>query len=298
MRTTVREERLLVISDVHVGNPLHRPRQALMNLVRFALENRYSLCINGDGIDIAQLSIPRLTSDLSPSLSLMSRFGDAGRRSYYTVGNHDIALENFLNDLGWMKVVPFLNVYSGEARIRIEHGHTYVGMFLRYPRTYFVFTMAGGLAIAISPKVYDFVHHLMVGFVRFSEWALSGFGLRQTAEEEPTNRIPGERKCFGDGAEDVGLHGFDTVIFGHTHLHGSVEFADGRRYYNTGGWFKDPYCVLIDAGRVWFGPVANLDVQGDPFPMPDEVDQIDIELPERTPLVARVPERTPAVAIA
>jgi UDP-2,3-diacylglucosamine pyrophosphatase LpxH len=281
VKTTVREDRMLVISDVHLGNPLHRPRQALLNLVRFALEKRYTLCINGDGIDIAQLSLPRLTADLTPALGLMTRFTEAGRRVYYTVGNHDIVLENFLNDMGWMQVVPFLNVYSGDARIRVEHGHTYDGMFLRYPRLYFLFTMIGRLAIGISPKVYDWLHHFNLRFIGFAEWVLSGFGARK--EEPSGNRIPGERKCFGDGAEDVGLHGFDAVVFGHTHLPGSVEFAEGRRYYNTGGWFKDPYCVAIDKGRIWFGPVADLYVAGDPFPLPDDDDLFDFAPSTRAP---------------
>jgi UDP-2,3-diacylglucosamine pyrophosphatase LpxH len=284
MRTTVREDRLLIISDVHMGNPLHRPRQEFMNLVRFALDNRYSLCINGDGIDIAQLSVPRLTADLTPALALMTRFTDARVRIYYTVGNHDIALENFLNDLGWMRVVPFLNVYSGEKRMRVEHGHTYDAMFLRYPRTYFVFTVIGRLAIGISPKFYDFVHNLNHVIITFAEWMISGFGLRKT-EEDTSNRIKGERKCFGDGAEDVGLHGFDAVIFGHTHLQGTVEFADGRRYYNTGGWFKAPWCVLVDKGQIWFGPVADLHVNPDPFPRPhdddDDDELIDIDFADR-----------------
>ena len=79
MKTAVREDRLLVISDVHMGNPLHRPRQAFMDMIRFALDNDYSLCINGDGIDIAQLSVTRLTADLTPSLALLLRFTERGR---------------------------------------------------------------------------------------------------------------------------------------------------------------------------------------------------------------------------
>jgi UDP-2,3-diacylglucosamine pyrophosphatase LpxH len=272
VKTTVREERLLVISDVHMGNPMHRPRQEFMDLVRFALENKYSLVINGDGIDIAQLSLTRLTADLTPSIGLLSRFMEAGQRIYYTVGNHDIALENFLNDLGWMKVVPFLNVYSGDKRIRVEHGHTYDGMFLRYPRTYTVFTAIGRMAIWISPKFYDFIHHLNLRWIRFAEWVLSGFGAKQRKVEDPTKRIPGERQCFGDGAEDVGMHGFDAVVFGHTHLPGAIEHAVGQNYYNTGGWFSNPYAFIVYQGQIWFGKVPDLITKGDPFPLPEELE--------------------------
>ena len=288
MKTAVREDRLLVISDVHMGNPLHRPRQAFMDMIRFALDNDYSLCINGDGIDIAQLSVTRLTADLTPSLALLLRFTERGRTLYYTVGNHDIALENFLNDVGRMKVVPFLTVYSGEKRIRIEHGHLYDGMFLRFPRTYFVFTMIGRMAIWVSPKFYDFIHDVNLLIIKVAEGLISGFGLFKK-EEEPDmkNRIPGERKCFGDGAEDVGLRGFDAVVLGHTHLQGVVEFSDGLRYYNTGGWFSNPHCVAIHEGEIWFGSVADL-MKRDPFPVPLTLDiDVDVDLrPEPVPALA------------
>jgi UDP-2,3-diacylglucosamine pyrophosphatase LpxH len=271
VKTVVTEDRLLVISDVHMGNPLHRPRQAFMDLIRFALDNDYSICINVDGIDIAQLSIPRLTADITPSLALLVRFAEKGRTIYYTVGNHDIALENFLNDVGRMKVVPFLTVHSGEKRIRIEHGHLYDGMFLRFPRTYFAFTMIGRMAIWISPKVYDRIHDLNLLIIKFAEWMLSGFGLFK-APEDPSlaGRIAGERRCFGDGAEDVGMRGFDAVVLGHTHLKGEVEFRDGLRYYNTGGWFSNPHCIAIHEGRIWFGSVAELIKGGDPLPVTDK----------------------------
>lgn len=271
MRTTVSEERLLVISDVHMGNRLHRPRREFMEFVNFALENRYSICINGDGIDIAQLSLSHLMSDLMPSLGLFLRFGKADLRIYYTVGNHDIALEHLLSDVGRMKVVPFLTVYSGNQRIRVEHGHMYDGMFLKFPQVYFLFTLIGRIAILISPKVYDTLHRVNHSIIHFAEWVLSGFGL---AERDPSvgdgAAIAGERECFRNGAETVGVRGFDAVVFGHTHLAGTAELGYGVRYYNTGAWFANPHCVAIDKGRIWFGPVAELVRDGDPFPMSDD----------------------------
>jgi UDP-2,3-diacylglucosamine pyrophosphatase LpxH len=271
VKTTVTEERLLVISDVHMGNRMHRPRREFMEFVDFALENRYSICINGDGIDIAQLSLPHLMSDLMPSVGLFLKFGKADLRIYYTVGNHDIALEHFLSDIGRMKVVPFLTVYSGDQRIRVEHGHMYDGMFLKFPQVYFLFTLIGRIAIIISPKVYDALHRVNHSIIHFAEWVLSGFGM---AERDPSEGdgvgIQGERECFRHGAEAVGIRGFDAVVFGHTHLAGAVELADGVRYYNTGAWFSNPHCVAIDKGKIWFGPVANLVKNGDPFPMSDD----------------------------
>lgn len=257
---------MLVISDIHMGNSLHRTRRAFTDFVQFALDHRYSICINGDGIDLAQLSLSHLVSDITPSLSLFLKFGENDLRIYYTVGNHDIALEHFLADVGRMRVLPFLSVLSGDQRIRIEHGHMYDDMFLRFPRIYFTFTMIGRIAIGISPGVYDALHKFNNAFVAFSEWALSGFGLFKKKEEPDPNSIVGERQCFRDGAEASGSRGFDAVIFGHTHYEGTATLTDGVKYYNTGAWFGDPYVVAIDEGRLWFGSVAKL-IQRDPFPM-------------------------------
>jgi UDP-2,3-diacylglucosamine pyrophosphatase LpxH len=272
MKTTVREDRLLVVSDVHMGNRLHRTRRAFREFVQFALDHRYSICINGDGIDIAQLSLSHLVSDLTPSLGLFLKFGENDLRIYYTVGNHDIALEHFLNDVGRMKVVPFLSVHSGDQRIRVEHGHMYDDMFLRFPRIYYLFTAVGRLAIGISPHFYEALHKFNVAFISFSEWALSGFGLIKKSKEPETktNSIEGERDCFREGAEASGSRGFDAVVFGHTHFHGTVTLADSIQYYNTGSWFSNPHCVAIDHGQLWYGPVSDLISKGDPFPMTED----------------------------
>jgi hypothetical protein len=158
-------------------------------------------------------------------------------------------------------------------------------MFLRFPHMYFLFTMIGRMAIWVSPKFYDLLHELNKFIIHVVEGVSSGFGLFKKEEVQVEGRIPGERKCFGDGAEDVGQRGFDAVLLGHTHLQGTVEFADGLRYYNTGGWFSDPHCVAVHNGDIWFGSVADI-VKSDPFPVPLVLD-LDPDLrPELVPALA------------
>lgn len=214
-----------------------------------------------------QLSMRSLTRDLSPSLGLLERLAKRGSRIYYTVGNHDIQLEHFLSAIGPMNVVPFLNLRSGPRRIRIEHGHTYDRMFLRYPRLYRYFTLIGRWSIAIHPRAYRFVHDLNQKIIEAAEYVLSGFKPRaERLESMEGEVIEGERECFREGAEIVGIRGFDAVIFGHTHLEGTVTLSSNVQYYNTGSWFGTPYGVAIDNGEIWFGPVAELFEKGDPFP--------------------------------
>jgi UDP-2,3-diacylglucosamine pyrophosphatase LpxH len=242
---------------------VRRPFQAFL---RFAVENDYSICLNGDAFDIMQLSLHTLTADLTPSLSLFEELGRRKRLVYYTVGNHDIQLEHFLHDVGNVRVAPFINLCSGDKRIRIEHGHTYDEMFLKYPRFYWLFTMLGRFAIAISPAFYHWLHELNHKIVSVAEYVGSGFKARSARREAVSGEvIEGERECFRRGAENVGIRGFDAVIFGHTHLEGALTLSSGVRYFNTGSWFANPHCVAIDRGRLWFGPISELIERGDPF---------------------------------
>jgi len=268
VRTSVSEERLLVISDLHMGNRLHRPKRALLDFLRFAIEHDYSICVNGDGVDLVHLSFSQLTDSLSASIGLFRKLGQRGRRIYYTVGNHDIALEHFLPDLGVMAVVPFLNVHSGDKRFRIEHGHTYDTMFLRFPRLYAAFTYIGRLSLAIGPGFYRWIENVNHRVIDFGEFLLSGFRTRAARlRGKKEERIEGERECFALGAEEVGVRGFDAVIFGHTHIPGAIRLPSGIRYFNTGGWFTTAACVAIDRGRVWYGLVSDLVANPDPFPL-------------------------------
>jgi UDP-2,3-diacylglucosamine pyrophosphatase LpxH len=241
-------------------------RRPFLDLVHFAVDNGYSICLNGDWIDLMQLSLRSLTGDLTPSLRVLARLAGKGSQIYYTVGNHDIQLEHFLSGIGPLNVVPFLNLRSGDKRIRIEHGHTYDRMFIRYPRLYRLFTLIGRWSIAIHPKAYQFGHELNHRIIAAAEYVLGGFKPRaERLKSVGGDVIEGERECFREGAEMVGIRGFDAVLFGHTHLEGTVQLSSGVRYYNTGSWFGTPHCVLIDRGEIWFGAVDELK-NGDPFP--------------------------------
>lgn len=257
MITSVREDRLIVVSDVHLGNRLfpavHRHLGAL---IRFAYENRFSLCINGDGVDIMQMSIGRLTRELSGCYRELRRFPEAGLKVYYVVGNHDILFEHFLEDWGSIITVPFLNLSSGKLRIRIDHGHLHDEMFLRFPRFYTAVTVTGRWLISLNPRLYEVAEAvkdtLVSGVQRLSHRG------SETADDTAEEGIPGEHPSFRAAAEAVSLRGFDAVIFGHTHHAGRVALRGGATYYNTGSWLHEPRCVAVDRGRLWFGPVSDL----------------------------------------
>jgi UDP-2,3-diacylglucosamine pyrophosphatase LpxH len=149
------EDRLFVISDLHLGNPSSTARTRLVEFLDYARITGTSVCINGDGFEMLQTSFSRLASDAVPVLNALRRLMREGNRVYYLVGNHDISLEHFLEDWLFTQIAPFLNLRSGGARIRIEHGHLYDPWFVRYPKSYEAGARVLGLALLVHPDVYS-----------------------------------------------------------------------------------------------------------------------------------------------
>jgi UDP-2,3-diacylglucosamine pyrophosphatase LpxH len=246
-----------VVSDVHLGNPLYRPRRPFVDFLRFACEQEYPVCINGDGVDIVQSSISRLARDLAGCNREFARFAKRGLPIYYPVGNHDIALEQFLDDWGVVRVVPFLNLLSGDRRIRIEHAHIYDEMLVKYPRTYDVLTLTGAMILRMSPQAFRAVAGINAPIVALGEWRHGSHNGNDDASRL-ARTIPGERAAFVRAAIEISERGFDAVVFGHTHRHGQIELPNGAMYYNTGYWHADPYFAQIDNGRIQLRPVADI----------------------------------------
>ena len=257
MITATREERMLVVSDVHLGNPLYRPRRPFVEFLRYAREHDYPVCINGDGIDIVQSSIARLARDLGGCNHEFARFATRGLPIYYTVGNHDIVLEQFLDDWGVIRVAPFLNVESGDRRIRVEHSHIYDEMFVKYPKTYDVMTILGSLMLRVSPKVFRATSVFNTALIALGEWRHASHRGSDDASRL-AQAIPGERPAVLRSAQEIAERGFDAVIFGHTHRPGQVQLPNGAWYYNTGVWESNPYYAEIDHGHVALRPVSSI----------------------------------------
>jgi UDP-2,3-diacylglucosamine pyrophosphatase LpxH len=225
---------MVVISDLHLGNPFSTQSRRIYEFMRWAAREGFDVCINGDGLEIAQSSFAKMTTEVPEFLRALSDVKKLGREVYYVVGNHDIALEHFLDDWGMMKASPFLNLTSGVSRIRIEHGHLYDPFFVKHPHLYEFLTRLGGIPLRLFPKSYRL-------WIRFERWK-SGRRAKRTG-------ITGEPRAFAIAAAEIARRGFDTVIFGHTHHAGQVDLENGAVYYNPGSWLLTPHYVEIREGK-------------------------------------------------
>src|SRR6185295_6390480 len=117
-----------------------------------------------------------------------------------------------------------------DKRIRLEHGHIYDEMYVKYPRTYSVMTALGSMMLRVSPSVFWATVGVNSALISLGEWRHSS--LKGTDDASRLAReIPGERASFMRAAVEISERGFDAVIFGHTHRPGEVELPNGARYY-------------------------------------------------------------------
>ncbi len=238
MITEISTRRLLIVSDLHLGNPFSKATRPTVEFLRWAAQNNYDVCINGDGFEIAQVSFSKIARDVPDVFHAIKSFTDTGRSLYYIIGNHDIVLENMLNDWGGFKMAPFLNVKSGGRRIRIEHGHLYDPSFVNNPELYEFLTWFAGIFLNLSPSLYK-------------SWiAFEKFKSKYLWKSKAKAGIPGEHPSFFEAASELSRRGFDTIVFGHTHHAGRVELSGGAEYFNSGSWLIGTPLIRIEDGCV------------------------------------------------
>jgi UDP-2,3-diacylglucosamine pyrophosphatase LpxH len=235
MITSANGDKLLIISDCHIGNPYSKGRHDLINFLKWAAEQGFDICINGDGLEIAQVSFIKLAKEMPEIVHTLMEINKMGRSVYYIVGNHDIALEYFLEDWGSLKVCPFLNYQSGPTRIRIEHGHLYDTFFINFPNLYEALTHFAGFLLAIHPHFYK----LWMTFEKIV-----------TCFQKKESGILGEGPEFSKAAFEITRRGFDAVIFGHTHHLGKMTLPNDKTYLNSGSWLITCDYIEINQGQI------------------------------------------------
>jgi UDP-2,3-diacylglucosamine pyrophosphatase LpxH len=231
----VEVDRLFVISDLHLGNPASMAAKRVLPFLDHVADEGASVCINGDGFDMLQTSFKRIASSAVPVLSRLRQISEKGGHVYYVVGNHDLVLEHFLDSILTFELSPFLNVVSGDVRIRIEHGHLYDPFFARYPDLYEIATHLAGLALFLHADVY-----------RLWTWVADRADQRRRARAG--DDLAATSYCHG-AAEMLLGRGFDAVLFGHTHNAEHVQMPSGA-YVNCGNWLRGHSYVEIDHGKI------------------------------------------------
>ena len=246
MNIEAAEEHLVVISDLHLGNPASTARTRLVAFLDHIRDTGASVCINGDGFDILQTSFSRLAADAIPVINRLKALQADGRKIYYVVGNHDIVLEHFLEEWSLCRLSPFLNLRSGDRRIRIEHGHLYDPFFARSPQLYGIATHLARYALFAVPDIYRLWAN---GQRRLQEARRRRVGRAGAVDDNGEWHLSFVGSPYHDAASMILRRGFDAVVFGHTHLAEMVTLPEGL-YVNSGNWLSGATYVEIVNGEL------------------------------------------------
>ena len=230
MIVDIDDDHVIVVSDLHIGSPASTATQRLPALLDHVIDRGANLCINGDGFDLLQGTWPRLFADGLPVLRRLRDLRARGHRVYYTLGNHDIAFEHLLSELPDLVVAPFLNLRSGDRRVRIEHGHLQEPFYARFPELYELGGRASRWLLLAGGDAYR-------GWSAAERWL--DHRRRANADDYPYYRAAAA--LFG--------RGFDAVVFGHTH-HPELTERPGGLFVNCGDWLTNGTYVEIDHGAI------------------------------------------------
>jgi UDP-2,3-diacylglucosamine pyrophosphatase LpxH len=226
----VEVDHLCVISDLHLGNPIFFKNHSLSHFLRHLSRNGISLCVNGDGMDLLQVSIPKFAKEILATFKTLKDFilnGD--NEIFYLMGNHDILVRPFLEESGLFPVASSLEVISGNKRIYIEHGHSHDYLFQNYQKIYIRVAQFLGKLLKVCPELF----HVYFKIEWFIDWLVYGLKNRKFRQ-----LLGSKEDCqkYLQAARQILSRGFDIVIFGHSHRHGLHVMEDGKIYANAGTW--------------------------------------------------------------
>ena len=70
----VDEPKLVVFSDLHLGNPFCTSKAKIIDFMKTKCDEGYNLCLNGDGLDMMQTSFMRLAKDVPEDFTQFRRY--------------------------------------------------------------------------------------------------------------------------------------------------------------------------------------------------------------------------------
>ena len=218
--------RTLIISDIHMGSPLFKSSQFLMNLLDDPFENVFIL---GDILDVWRDSLEDIEHEYE---ALIRRINNKARECNVTIvkGNHD-------PDISTLKMVfNRCNVHEKYAYLNDDtillHGDQYDHMILKH---------------SWLAKIVYCAHKFFSKF---------GINVRETFRDLFFSIASKRGKnYFKDLALDVEKEAckehkgkYKNIVMGHTHLPKVyVDKDEGFRYVNCGDWIHNlTYVVYTD----------------------------------------------------
>ncbi len=220
------------ISDAHIRtDKSHRYRM----LVKFLEEIRphlTDLYILGDLFEIwfeYNLVLPK---DYFGLLVALQNILNEGKNIHYLLGNHEIAVGNFLSDFGFsVHREPKIFRINGR-RILLAHGH-------RIDKRHWTTIWDNLLTSSINHALYRLIHP-DIGITLAQRIAFLSRKQRPSIELAKMLEKYARRQ----------LSDVDAVILAHSHIPVYIEYPGNKYYINAGDWVKNFSYAVIDGSRI------------------------------------------------
>ncbi len=211
----------LIVSDLHLGARLNRPRKFLKTILKL---NFKRIILNGDIFD--SLDLQRLNHK---DWAVLSELRELSKKVevIWIVGNHDGSAVFLGNLLGVRVYNKYIWEEKGKKFLAI-HGH----QFDRFLHKNIIISRVAILFYAMIRKIFGEKNTLINWAKNSKRW------LRMSAEVEKEALIYAKFKKV------------DYIFCGHTHI-ARIGERWGIKYYNSGSWVTPPFgYIIIKNGEV------------------------------------------------
>ncbi len=222
----------IFISDAHIRSD---KSERCRKLIRFLDEIRprlSDLYIVGDLFEIwfeYKLVFPK---DYFRLLATLHRILTEGKRVHYVLGNHEVAIGNFLEDFGF-KVYTGPSIFNIDGRrVLLAHGNS-------IDKRLWTSFWESLLTSRLNHTLFRLLHP-DIGI------ALAQCIARFSRKQQPSRKLMRMLENYAVRC----LREVDIVILAHSHYPVMKKLHKSKYYINAGDWVKNFSYVMIEKGRV------------------------------------------------
>jgi UDP-2,3-diacylglucosamine hydrolase len=222
----------IFISDAHIRTDKSERCRTLIKFLDEIRPRLSDLYIIGDLFEIwfeYKLVFPK---DYFRLLASLHRILNEGKRVHYVLGNHEVAIGNFLEDFGF-------NVYPGPSIFRIDGRRVLLAHGNTIDKRLWTSFWENLLTSRLNHMLFRLLHP-DIGI------ALAQSIARFSRKQQPSRKLMYMLENYAVRR----LREVDIVILAHSHCPVFKKIQQDKYYINAGDWVKNFSYVTIEKGKI------------------------------------------------